>query len=309
MKIAITGGTGFIGRYLIEELLRENVGLRCLTGRKNFDSLPEYENLEYAYCDNGKQMLIDLLSGCDCLIHMGAMIPSSTIAQEDFTQQCIQNIRYCADVFDACRTVGIRNIIYTSSIAVYGNQGTQPYVETQRCDPNSIYGVTKIAVEKLAGYYHDAFGLNVKSLRIAQVFGARKQPQRPFLRMCVEKCLKSEPLIIFGTGKTTQDYIYVKDVAKAIATAVKKPELHGEYNIGIGRPVSTDELARAHCEGFCNPAGIVYRSNENEKMFFRSLDISKAGQELGWKPEYTLVQACKDMHSIYTCTDESKLPL
>ena len=134
-RIAVIGGTGFLGQYLLPELLSKNeVEVCCLSRRKNgFGGLYNHNALEYVYCDYSEASLEKVLNGYDCLIYMGSSVPGKVSSENDFERDCIEAIRSAKTVFDVCTSLSIKNIVFTSSIAVYGNQGTEPYVETQKC--------------------------------------------------------------------------------------------------------------------------------------------------------------------------------
>lgn len=299
--IALTGGTGFIGQYLIPELLRDpDIRIRCLTRRDTLDGCRQDERLEYVTCGFTQEELTDALCGCDGVIHLGGSVPGSVKSEDEFFTQCIGMIQCAKGVFDASVKNKIRNVVFASSISVYNYDKEQPYTEDDRCDPFNMYAIAKLAIEKMALNYHKQFGLNVKALRISQVFGARKDVVRPFLRMLEENCLAGKSVTLFGTGETAQDYVYVRDVCKAIVLALQHGDDFGEFNIGAGRAISNTELALAFCEGFQNPAGVTYVKDGKEIMFHRALNIHKARSAWGYEPSYTLVEACREMYELYT---------
>lgn len=298
--VAVTGGTGFVGEYLLPELLKnQDVRVRCLTRRGPGEHSFRHPALEYIVCKDDPEEISDALCGCDSLIHMAGCVLSVGGVDAAMSPEYLADISSAKTIFDACVKHNLCNIVFASTISVYGNGDGAPFTETQRCDPLDMYSVAKLAVEKMARCYHDRYGLNVKSLRIAQVFGAREKIKRPLLKMMCENCLNHQPVTVFGRGETSHDFVYVRDVCRGILLALEHPELHGEYNIGCGRSVSIAELAEAFCQGFRNPAGVVYLTDREEAMFHRALDIEKARRELGYVPAYTPLEACREMYALY----------
>ncbi len=299
MKLLLTGGTGFLGQYLLKSIADDTeYEVICLSGRNNFDNLITGRNIQYIPMDS--EDINTYFSWAESFIHLAAAIPSyGKISEDDYMEVSIDNIQTSIKFLGLCRDNGINNIVIASSIAVYGNEGTEPYFESQKEEANTIYGAYKLAIEKYARYFHTAYKMNIKCLRIAQVYGARKNIRNPFLRMCADNSIKHIPITVFDTGETAMDYVYVKDVCRALLLAVNKPELTGEFNVGAGRAISSNEMAQAHADGFGGFSPIVHIANGKEKMVHRSMDLTKSRELLGYVPIYTVLDACKDMANEY----------
>ncbi len=297
-RVVVTGGTGFLGQYLLRDLLDSNAELVVLTNRTKTEGLVSGDNIRYEHCDYSYEGVRSCLQPGDSFVHLGGSVPYSVQAS-DMERASLENILYSKSVFDACLHSGITNVVFCSSIAVYGNQGTEPYHEEQNCRPNSIYGVAKLSTEKVADYMNSEYGMKIKSLRIAQVYGARERIRSPFLRICVEKSRRDEAITVFDTGKTSQDYVYVKDVVQGMEKALIHSGESGAFNIGGGRPVSVEELAKAHQLAFGSQAGLLYVQNGQEKMFHRSLNLQKSQDVLGYQPQFSMLSGCADMAREY----------
>ena len=281
-EIAITGGTGFIGQYFIRRACSNgDIHIKCLSSQYDFNRYYSNENVKYVHCGIDQESVARSISDCDTVIHLGSVVPNPEMHKQRLLTECSENIVYTTNLLNACKECGINNVVFASSISVYDNKQTTPCVETQRCDPQTLYGVTKLAIEKIAGLYNCLYGMNVKSLRISQVIGARKTIKRPVLNMLYENCIRAVPVTVFGTGTTAQDYIYVKDVAEAVIKAAAQEDTAGEFNIGLGREISVNELAEAYCQAFNNPAGIIHDQTKEERIIHWSMDIRKAEDQLG----------------------------
>ena len=121
--------------------------------------------------------------------------------------------------------------------------------------------------------------------------------------MCQDNCLSHQSVKVFGTGRTSQDYVYVKDAALGIRLALEHQEVSGPFNIGSGRSTSILELAEAFCEGFRNPSGAVLVPGQ-ENIHYNVMDITHSQAVLGYSPKYSLKEACADMFGIYSAEKE-----
>ena len=181
--------------------------------------------------------------------------------------------------------------------------GVRYFTESTPLNPQSIYAAAKASIEHIANYYNHHYHTKIKSLRIGQAFGARTNVRNKFLKACQDSCIMRQPVKVFGTGKTSQDYVYVKDAALGIRLALEHAEVSGPFNIGSGRSTSTFELAEAFCEGFRNPSGAVLVPGQ-ENIHYNCMDITHSQEVLGYSPKYSLKEACADMFSIYTAGNE-----
>lgn len=295
MKIIVLGGTGFIGQYLLHCLNEHEIIVP--TSRETFDDLLVKNNVQYLHSDYSKTSLDAMFTDVNCLIHLGSMVPNES-KQNDFEKECLDNVAYSKMLFDMCVEHSIKNVIFASSMAVYGNLSSSRHKETENCYPNSFYGITKLSIEKIASYYYSNYGIKTISLRIGQGFGARKNPKRPLLKQFQNKALNNERITIYGKGNSKNDYIYVKDIVNAIICALHNSDIHGEFNISNGKSTSVYELANAYKIGFDNDKEFEY-VDLPEHIIDVELDISKANIELGWKPKYSLIEATKDMNRIF----------
>lgn len=299
MRLILTGGTGFLGQYLLRDVAKEKeIEVMCLSSRDSFQGFVNSSNIEYINKDLAP--VSDYFNWADSFIHLAAAIPSyGKIAEHEYLYTSIDNIRMTVEYLEQCKNHNVKNVVLASSIAVYGNKGFIPYIEDQFEDVNTIYGAYKLSIEKYARYFIDSHEMNIKSLRISQVYGARKKIKNPFLRMCTENALNNQPITVFDTGETAMDYVYVKDVCRAIILAIKCPTISGEYNIGSGRAITANEMAYAHAKGLGKCSSVVHLDNGKEKMVHRALNIAKAKEYFGYVPFFSPLEACEDMAGEY----------
>lgn len=294
MTIGITGATGFIGRYLLPELAREQ-DVVVATAKEDLRSLPRYPHVRYAQVHYDAVSYQRAFAGCRAVVHLGAK-RSSNVREQSITSY-FENLESAEELFQACCTLGISNVVNLSSVAVYDAGLPLPFHESQAPAPLSYYGISKLAVEEMARLYNKRYGMKIKSLRVAQVLGlGERGGYMPDIFL--EQCLHHEPLTVYGQGSGGKEYIYVKDVVRAILCALDTPEGHGVYNIGTGVLTTNRELAEAYCAVFANPAGYRLLPGRPERRERFYTDVSLAEQELGFRAVYTLEQALADMRAM-----------
>ena len=264
MKVLVTGGAGFIGSHLVEDLLARDYQVRVLddlsSGKK--------ENLEHL---NGKFEFIlgDLtdfetlrcgLEGVEGVFHLGA-IPSvpRSVKNPFATHQA--NVNGTLKLLIEAKVAGIKRVVFSSSSSVYGESPTLPKTEDMPLDPLSPYAASKAIGEYYCKIYHRVMGLDTVILRYFNVFGPRQDPTSFYAAVVpnfITAFLKSEQPTIYGDGEQTRDFTFVKDVTMANILAFEAdPEVCSQaINIAPGKSLSINKLAEiiaGICEKKANP--------------------------------------------------------
>ena len=290
-KIAITGGTGFIGQYFLKRCCMD-CEMKVLTSRADVSALFLHSNIEYvrgAYDVDGFQ---SLMRGCDAVIHLGAQRPVGK--NKNVMQDYYQNIVSSELLFQTAEQLGIHNIVNVSSGSIYGKECELPAREDGETYPQNCYGIAKRCIEDLGQMYSRSGEMNIKSLRVARVFGVGERPE--FMpAVFFEKCLKNEPLTLMGNVETSRDYIYVKDVARALEIAINHSGVSGVFNIGSGVEITNLELAEVYCEVLDNSAGCNVQHDPLATKTRMVMDVKRAREKLGFETEYSLREALADM--------------
>ncbi|MBQ7715142.1 MAG: NAD(P)-dependent oxidoreductase [Clostridia bacterium] len=289
MKIGITGGTGFIGRCFVSE----NCGTHDLTILTLEGETPlHYGNERYIPSDFSKESIKKAFGDCDAIVHLAFARPPE--GRKEALSDYSDSISLSERVFKAAEEEGIKNVVVMSSRSVYNSSMKMPLTEDDTA-PYSIYGAAKLEVEKLGDPYNRR-GMNIKFLRSAQVMGVGER--RNLMTVYLESSVRKEPLKVYGEGISTKTYIYVKDVSKAIMCALNSPDVSGAFNIAMERPVSNAELAALYCKVFNNPDNVIFLRDKKEDGEFWQIDITKAKNLLGFRPEYDVESALTDMKRI-----------
>ena len=290
----VTGGAGFIGSHIVEELKRldhmvvvidneysdnDNFHWRKDTLNVNID-ITDYKGLKNAF------------TGADYVFHLAAEARIGPAIENPVNALNINTIGTC-NVLQCAREVGAKKVLYSSTSSGYG-LNESPIIETQPDDCLNPYSVSKIAGEKLCKMYTDLYGLNTIIFRYFNVFGERaprKGQYAPVTGIFLRQKAAGEPLTIVGDGEQRRDYIYVKDVANAnIMAAISNPDddAYGQvYNVGSGKNYSVNDIASFISDDTIN---IPPRIGEARNSL---ANIDKIQKTFAWKPEMNVEEWIK----------------
>jgi UDP-glucose 4-epimerase len=309
MRVLVTGGAGFIGTTVVQDLVKAGHGVRILDNMSSPDAPSNIEVLdgmaEIVHGDVTDASALDgAMVGCDAVVHLAAKL-EITKSQADPVSDLWVNLVGTIKVIEACKRAGIRRLVNASSACVYGQTDGTPSSEGDATDPNWEYGASKLAAEKYAKIANDSGALDITSLRFSIVFGENEWYGR-VLPIFVKRALLGKPLVVFGSGSQTRDYVHVKDVSRFIVEfclGESENTTYGEvYNVSSGRGISVNTLAALVNDTSPGSSGeVVYDSVEeggvselvagrvrlSEELEHLVLDNGKA-RSLGWAPLYSL---------------------
>jgi UDP-glucose 4-epimerase len=245
MKVLVTGGAGFIGSHVTDQLIEsgvEVVVLDDLSSGKRQSMHPRARLCEADICGEGIRALFER-ERFDCVDHHAAQM-NVRRSVDDPVFDARVNILGSLNLLQAAVATGVKKFVFASTGgAIYGEQLTFPADEMHQTCPMSPYGVAKLAVEKYLAFYEEVYGLPYAALRYANVYGPRQDPhgEAGVVAIFSQRLLAQEPAIINGDGEQTRDFIYVDDVVRANVLAVTT-DLRGEYNVGSGLETSVNVL-------------------------------------------------------------------
>lgn len=301
-KILVTGGDGFIGSHLVEELVK--LGAK-VTSFVLYNSQNKIGNLEFLPAEILKEVHIssgdimdfnavkDVIKGQEVIFHLAALIaiPYSYLAPEAYV---MTNVLGTLHVLQACRDLGVRKIVCTSTSETYGSAIYTPIDEKHPLQAQSPYAATKIGADKLAESYYCSFNLPVAVIRPFNTYGPR-QSARAVIPTVICQALAGRKKIKLGSLSPVRDLNYVKDtVSGFIQTAECETSVGEVINIGSGRAITIGELANKIIELTGSSAEIV--SDEErirpERSEVKQLicDYSKAKKMFGYEPKFSLEQ-------------------
>jgi UDP-glucose 4-epimerase len=295
-KVAIvTGGAGFIGSNLVDQLLSLGIEVKVIDNESS-DAHDQFywndksENHVIDVCDY--ERIRPLFDGADLVFHLAAEVRiQPTIENPVLAAQ--SNVVGTCTVLQCAKEAGVKRVVYSSTSAAYGLKNKLPNVEVMSNDCLNPYSVTKTAGEELCKMYTNLFGLETVIFRYFNVYGER-QPLRgqyaPVIGIFLRQKANEEPMTIVGDGTQRRDFIHVKDVVNAnILSSDLTKNIKGEtFNIGSGTNHSILEIAEllSGDSVFIEP-----RLGEIKETL---ADISKAKYMLGWKPQTDLEEWIKN---------------
>lgn len=293
MKILVTGGAGFIGSNLVDSLIKENHEVIVLdnlsTGKKeNLNKNTYFYNIDLR--DLSKLNSLFEKERPEIVYHLAAQINVRKSIKDPFYDESV-NIAGSLNLLECCKDYGVKRIIYSSSGgAVYGEPQKLPAPEVHEIRPLSHYGASKFAVESYLSVYNAIYGLDYVTLRYANVYGPRQDflGEAGVIAIFIRNALLGEPLIIFGDGNQTRDFVFVKDVVGANLLSLKYKGNHRIFNIGTGVQTSINRIAEEIEKSIGKK--ILVRKEDAIKGEVRDtyLDISRAKRELGFSPSVSI---------------------
>lgn len=301
--VLVTGGAGFIGSHLAEELVRRGYQVIILddlsTGRKeNIEELigkPLTGEIQFVQGSITDLPLPQkLFQGVDCVFHLAA-IPSVPRSLENPLACHEVNITGTLNVLLAAKDNRVKKVIYASSSSVYGDTPTLPKTEGMLPTPQSPYAVTKLCGEYYCRVFEQVYDLPTVCLRYFNVYGPKQDPDSEYAAVIpkfMRRALDGNPPIIFGDGKQTRDFTYVRDVVKA-TILVAETEARGVYNVGSGNRTTINELAKLILRligGHLEPTHQEPRSGDIRHSL---ADISNI-KALGYNPDYSLREGLEE---------------
>jgi len=305
-KILVTGGAGFIGSHLVDALASmsdtEIVVLDNLThgSVENVRQHLDAAGFELVRGDvRDGDLVRRLIADVDYVFHLAALIEVQTSLKEPQLTDEI-NVQGTLNILEAARDADVKRIVYASSCAVYGEPKFLPVSEEHPTAPLSPYGASKLAAEAYCTAYHHTYGLKTVALRYFNVYGPRqfRGPYSGVITIFLERALQGKPLIIYGDGKQTRDFVYVKDVVDACILAASRQSAIGHaINVGTGKETSIIELADIIKQLTGASVPIRYAPPLKGDIRKSVSDTKKAEKLLGYKSEYTLMQGLKETYA------------
>ncbi|MCK5033702.1 MAG: NAD-dependent epimerase/dehydratase family protein, partial [Calditrichia bacterium] len=232
----VTGGAGFIGSNIAERLVKNGKKVRVIdnlsTGKvENMDSFinqAEFVHGDIRYLNT----VMEAMKGVDYVLHQAAL-PSVPRSVETPIESNDNNTNGTLNVLYAAKDNNVKRVVYAASSSAYGESPTLPKVETMIPDPLSPYAVNKLIGEYYCSVFSKVYNLETVSLRYFNVFGPRQDPDSQYaaaIPIFIQKAVRNKPIMIFGDGLQTRDFIYVKDIVAANVYLATHPEFDGVYN-------------------------------------------------------------------------------
>ncbi len=292
MKTLVTGGAGFIGSNIVRLLLKEAHDVIVLDNlssgyRQNLDPFPQIQFIEADIRD--VNAVNRAAEGVEVIFHLAASVGNARSIAHPIEDAEI-NVIGTLHVLEAARHQGVRKVVFSSSAGIFGELKTLPIREDHPVEPISPYGASKLGAEKLGLAYSQLYPLEVVCLRYFNVYGVnqRYDAYGNVIPIFAHRMVHRMPVIIFGDGEQTRDFVNVRDVARANYQAAMARGVSGAFNLGSGSAITINSLV----ELMCNVSGldpVVEHGAPRQGDVRDSLaDISAAHAAFGYQPGVTM---------------------
>ena len=296
MHVLVTGGAGFIGSHIVENLLARSYRVRVMdnlvTG--SADYLPRHENLEFIKSDvTDYNACLAAMDGVEGVFHLAAMSKVAPSVDPDMVDFCTrQNVIGTANVLNAAlhNKDRVRKVVYAASSACYG-ANLIPTQEDLPPDNQTPYALTKYVAELYCEQYSKLFGLPTVRLRYYMAFGPRQPSSGPYRiasGVFMKQWMEGKPLTIMGSGQQTRDFIHVAELAEGNVRAFESDVTDATINVGTGRNVTILQIAQIFSDQF------VFLPARVADIPHQLADTTRMRQLLGWMPKIEVISYFKD---------------
>ncbi len=297
-KVVITGGAGFIGSHIAEEVAKEYevIIIDNLDDyyspdlkRRNLEILLKNPNVRFI---EGDITDLDLLrrvidSDVEFVYHEAAQAGVRISVEDPFKPNNI-NVLGTLNVLKASLDAGVERVINASSSSVYGKVQYLPFNEAHPTTPVSPYGVSKLAAEHYCRVFYEVYGLPTVSLRYFTVYGPRMRPDLA-ISIFTREMLANEPITVYGDGEQTRDFTYIDDIVRVNRRLLETSAADGyAMNVGGGHRITVNDLIDHLCEISRSTSEVVYSDKQKGDAEHTLADTSLAGELIGYKPEVSI---------------------
>ena len=294
-KALVTGGAGFIGSNVVKLLVDEGYDVLVLDNlssgyRRNLD---QFNTVRFTEADVRDEAAVTrAVEGAEVVFHLAASVGNVRSIEQPIDDSEV-NLLGTIRVLEAARHAGVRKLICSSSAAIFGELRRLPIPEDHPTEPDSPYGVSKLAEEKMCLVYSKLYELDAVCLRYFNVYGVnqRYDAYGNVIPIFAHRLLRREPLIVYGDGEQTRDFVNVADVARANLLAARSSGVSGAFNVGSGVSISVNRLV-AMMLGGASDISVPVQHVEPRKGEVRDsrADISAAREALAYEPTVQIEQ-------------------
>ncbi|CAI4033432.1 putative UDP-glucose 4-epimerase [Nitrospira tepida] len=291
MKVLVTGGAGFIGSHLVDRLVQEGHDVVVVdnlsTGkRKNVNRAATFYKADI---QSSRLERVFRNERPSVIMHLAAQMNVRRSVDDPMFDASV-NILGTLNVIEQAARHGARKVVFASSGgAIYGEQDIFPAPESHPTRPLSPYGISKLSGEHYLSYYQRASGIQAVSLRFANVYGPRQDPEGEagVVAIFIQKMLTGEQPVINGNGRQTRDFVFVEDVVEA-NLLVMGQGIEGVFNVGTSSETTVNELFAILKELTKSDCKEVHGPAKKGEQLRSTIDATKLRQQLGWEPKVGL---------------------
>lgn len=295
LKILVTGGAGFVGSHIVDELVKKGAAVTILdnleTGKKENlkDRLNSIKFIKGSVINY--RLVRSLIRKSEIVFHLAVhhMTRSIEHPEEDFRTNALGTFNVLRAAKESRH---IRKIVYTSSVSIYGNSPDLPFTEKTYPCTLSPYAAHKLAGEFFCKAFYESYGLPIAVLRYSNVYGPRQTSggYGGVVSRFFASAMNKKPLLVYGDGKQTRDFVYIEDAVDATMRIMDSPKTPGQIlNIGTMSEISINELAKKIADLYPHPLKISHiRTRAVDNIRRRVLSNQEIKKMLGWSPSHSL---------------------
>jgi UDP-glucose 4-epimerase len=293
MRALVTGGNGFIGSHLVDQLVKRDFDVAIIdVNERRYDPLPS--EVHFIKGDINQAYLVrESLAGVDVVFHL-TWTTIHEVANQDPAGDVTANLIPTIHLLEACRNAEVRRIIFVSSGGtVYGPAQVWPISETNPQNPINGYGITKLAAEKYLYMFRYLYGVDYAIFRPSVPYGPRQNPLagQGAVAVFLYRVARGLPVTIWGDGRVIRDFFYVSDLVEALIAGAERPlKEERVFNIGGGEEVTLNQLLRLVEKVVGKRARVEYAPARRFDAPRIVLDTRLARQELSWQPTVSLIE-------------------
>jgi UDP-glucose 4-epimerase len=307
-KVLVTGGAGFIGSHLVDKLISRGYSVVVLDNfhsgeMESFCEVLGRESFEVIEGDiRDRKAVREAMDGVDAVVHLAALIDVKESVSGPFETHDV-NVNGTLNVLNEAVRSDVRKFLFASSTAVYGEGNPLPLEEEHLLNPISPYAASKVSAEYYCRAFNNCYGLSTVVLRFFNVYGLGQKngAYSGVITRFLQNALKGEPLIVYGDGKQTRDFILVDDVVEATLLALENANSKGEtFNVCTGKPTAVNELVQIVKEVLKRDLKVIYDKPRKGDIKNNYGDPSKAEEILGFKAKISLREGLERLGNSYS---------
>jgi UDP-glucose 4-epimerase len=288
----VTGGAGFIGSNLVSMLRHRGHAVSVLDDlssghRANLDA---FKDVRFVEGDVRNPAALDeAMAGAEVVFHLAASVGNTRSIEHPLLDSGI-NVMGTLQVLEAARRHGVRKVVFSSSAGIFGELKTLPIAEDHPVEPDTPYGASKLGAEKLCLAYAKLYPLECVCLRYFNVYGVnqRYDAYGNVIPIFAHRVLHGRPMVIYGDGEQTRDFVNVRDVAEANYRAGSSRGVSGAFNIASGTRITINALAALIASSAGVPVAVEHAAARPGDVRHSLADISSARTLIGYEPGVAL---------------------
>ncbi len=297
-KVLVTGGAGFIGSNLVKKLISDKNEVVVIDDLSSgfISNISSIDGVKYINGDiRNRKQVNDAIKGVEVVFHLAASVGNKRSIDFPLIDSQI-NVLGTLNILEECVKEGVRKIVTSSSAGIFGELKTIPIKEDHPIDPDSPYGCSKLCEEKLCLSYSKLYDLEAVCLRYFNVFGPNQRfdAYGNVIPIFVYKMLHNEPIIVYGDGNQTRDFVHVNDVVQANINSANSIGVSEAFNIASGDRISINDLIKLITKNYKKEVKIEYANKRPGDVMHSLADISFARDEISYNPSVNFEKGIYD---------------